>query len=397
MRLRSKFKITYIQLLVYAMFIAVFKPYLLPDLVQVIMRIVLLIIVVVYLITHMSIKRLFNVSMVFCAAIFVSCAVNYINGILSFQNFLNGTQYAICLYCMYTVIQYCTLRGHQEIMLDALYKITFVYCLISAISILLGGNGQINTTYFFGTKFFTSYFFILFTGFFYLRFCMCKGRNTTFKLRFIILGAISGVMIICIECGTGLIAYILLFSLGFLPVRLRKNLEKPIFLLGMVIASLLVLLIIIPILQNGIVQYIIVNLLHRDLDLTDRLRYYAKAATVFNKDNLLFGYGYASSLMRSRIGLGTNIQNGLLQYMIMYGFAGAGAFLWEVFYCARKGGCRKDNWGLYMVVYAMIAAATVEVSYNTVFFLAIFLIRWSEQGNITKNTIKNQKREKRDG
>lgn len=369
-------KISKIDLLIWAMFLTTFRPVLVPEYVRVGGGIALLFLVLLYLILHLPLIKLFNISLIYSLAVIASCVFNYVNGNLSLQNLMNGFQHALCLYCMYTVIQYCVQKGYKERMISALFSICLVYCILSFVSILMGGNGLAKVSYLFGTKFFTSYIFILFSGLYYLKYGENIKRNVNYsRVGFMTVIIFTLIVLLLINCSTALVAFIVFIGLCFTGSTVRRNLKRPFIFTFAVIGSMLILMALTDILQSGVAQYLVTTILHRNLTLTDRLRYYARAANVFEAGNSFWGYGYASDLMRNIIGLGSNIQNGLLQHLLTYGFVGLASFLLTIFMCLKRPVNSERTWGIYMMLYALVVAATVEVSYNTIFFLGIFLIK----------------------
>ena len=376
-QIKRYFVTTKENLTIYALILAVFKPYFLPDGVISIFRVVFLGYVLLFLFLHRKLKYLINLSNPFAVMIIVSCVLNYFEKKLSIYNLNFGVLYALCAICMGAMIKYCLQKNTFLNLLHCLRKIFFIYFLISIMSMLIQERNTME--YAFGSKFMTSYIILLMPGLFYTQCLLTNHSKDKVKFYFIVLASFFA--LIYMETITGLISYLAFIMLCIFGKKILRLLSNPYFFVIAVISSLLILLTLSAILQIGGVQRIITGILHKDITLTDRMRYYSRALHVFNSGNIWFGAGYASSLLRNSIGLGSNIQNGLLQHVLSYGVLGGIAF---IIICFRGLNikCAKipdESLGIIAVLYAFVLAAIVEVSYNHVFLLTLFLAYGMQQ------------------
>lgn len=359
-------------LVFYAMFIAMFRPEVLPANVQVGLRIALLAITLVYIIFTTKIKDYFNAALPLSLCIFLSSFINYRDGLLSYSNFLNGTLRALCIYCLYLMFRKIKEQKGAHTLLVYLHRILTLYFIVSVISIFVIVRDQ-NGLYFFGSKYTTTYLLIFYSGVTYSINEDIIKQSLQSRIKYLSIYLIVAFSIAFTGCATGVVTYAVFFLLAFSGDRLRKTLSKPHVVVLCMIGALLFLLSLQAILQNSLVQSLIIDVLHKDLTLTDRLRYYNRATSVIQNGNIYWGYGYASDLMRSNIGLGTNLQNGLLQMIAEYGVVTVVVLLFSTFYLTRNK-FETSYWGIYMALYTFIIASMVEVSYSLVFYSILFLV-----------------------
>ena len=193
----------------------------------------------------------------------------------------------------------------------------------------------------------------------------------------------------------------LIFIMLHLPEKAKKFFSNPIVIIGFLILSMLMIFIIPELLKLKLVQFVVQDIMGKDLTLTDRLRYYERAVDVYKQGGIWLGYGYESNVMRDNIAFGTNIQNGLAHIMLSFGLIGGLALIIMIFRSVhisnqnKKITCnvplRASNWALYAVLYGFIFAAIAEISLSFVFFITIFIIRWSENYLGFERSLKRKK------
>ncbi|WP_289301014.1 hypothetical protein [Sporofaciens musculi] len=367
-----KINISLTTIMLYAMFIAMFRPEILQPNVQVVFRIAFLGLTLIYILLTTNIREYWNVALPLSLCVFLSSFINYKDGLLNYSNFLNGTLRAMCIYCLYIMFSKVVKQKGAHALLVYLHRLLSLYAIISVISIFWVVRDQ-NGLYFFGSKYTTTYLLIFYSG---VTFCLYEDRikqSLYYKIKYLFIYLIVGLSIAYTGCVTGVVTYAAFFVLSFAGDQIKRILTKPHVVVLCMIGALLLLLSLQAVLQNELVKDIIINILHKDLTLTDRLRYYNRAAFVIQNGNLFWGYGYASELMRSNIGLGTNLQNGLLHMIAEYGGVTVIVLLISTFYLTRNN-FKTAYWGMYMALYTFIIASIVEVSYQLVFYSILFLV-----------------------
>ena len=365
-------KIKVLDIITILMYIAIFKFYIGPQITQQITKIVLMGIVVFYLWFSCSWNKIRNISTPLVVSFLLSSIIGYFGGSVEIKAFFDGVLNVICIYCLYGVIQQYKKRKETARLIELLFRMTLIYCVLSFFSIVITGVSIYGTekVYIFGYKFLTSYFFVLLTGLYFVR---NYNRRISRKKRicFIILAAFSFTISYWVHCSTTMIATAFLVIATIMPDRFKAILQKrKVVLLSICIAGLFPLFVV-SLLKVPQVQYFISQVLGKSLGLTGRLHIYDVLQSII-ADRPLFGYGYNSFIVEATAGYG-NAQNGLLEIMVNFGVIGTIFFIVTVYRCVEEK-AEINSYGLYVVLYTLIICSTVEISYNYIFFLTVFLL-----------------------
>ena len=141
-------------LLIYALFIAICKPYFLQTIVQQIIKLIFICIILLFIFTRTKKNEYFNISLIFGGSVIVSSffanRMNYISN----MSFFNAIYFAVCFYCIYSLIGYFAKRNRSKECLIYLLDIVFLYCVASIITyfvpLYVDGSGLV--VYAFGNK-----------------------------------------------------------------------------------------------------------------------------------------------------------------------------------------------------------------------------------------------------
>lgn len=376
-------RVNYVSLVIYALLLALFKIFVIPTFLQQITKIIFLTFVLGFLVTRMKRKEILNISILCGMVIVISSFFAYFTGKIDIDNAFNSILHAICIYCTYTLISYCSKYGYMKMFINNLYKILCFYCMMSIISLIIVGSTATDDLfyYFAGNKFRTSYYFILLASTYLLK-CYWKIKsNYLYKLRYITLCLFVSFVCYTLRCSTAVVGSMLLLVLFIIPEKLINIIKKR----STVLISLIVVTIILPtiqsILKNPYINYFIVNILGENIGLTGRFVIYEKVPFVIENSKIL-GHGYGNYAVGSVVGFG-NAQNGMLQILVDYGIIGYIGFIFLVTYCFSKALKVKNNYfyGAYVFVYIMIFCSIIEVCFNYMFYISLFLLRWSIGGN----------------
>ena len=373
-----------------ALFLAIFKAEGLPFLIRYSIQIIMFAICLLYLLV--SNARLQKRNIMVCIAIpfCISSMIAYADGFISLGNFVNCFYYMVCLLLACYFFMIWVKRGKYHLLITILHRVVFTYCLLSVLSVAYVGtmNAEV-TTYIFGGKFITTYFFVLFLGLSYAQRQdkLLKSKKYLFKFVFdcFLVFAFEKY----IHCSTGMIIAIFILLLAFVPQKVRRILTKKTLFVVLIMASGLVPIFIEGILQISLVQYFIVDVLGKSITLTDRLPIYTIYLFPLIKERMMFGHGYASSIMHLKTGVYWNAQNGLLDVMLNYGLFGVVGFLTACYKVSGNKNADTISWPLYTVLFSLILAATIEVSYDIMFFFTLsllFVSRYSENTTCIKNS-----------
>ena len=379
--------ITYVVLTV--VFFGVLRPSFLGGTVGICFRVLCLTVGMFFFIFNLKIRKMINMSLIYVIPVIISCVYNYLYKGLNLSNLINGLQYALCIYEIYTMFQYCDQKKTSRRLTEVLCKICGFYCFLSAVTVFIFGKSYLfSSSYFIGSKYMVSYIMMLYIGLKYnLNESLYKSNKTVY-CKFIGIFVIFEIVVWYANCMTGFSALFLIFLLLHASEKAKKFLSNPAVIIGFLILSMMMIFIIPSLLKLKLVQFVVQDVMGKDLTLTDRLRYYDRAVDVYKQGGIWLGYGYESNVMRDNIALGTNIQNGLAHIMLSYGLIGGLALIIMLFRAVSISNknnkivylqkARASNWALYAVIYGFIFAAVAEVSLSFIFFFTIFIIRWSE-------------------
>lgn len=367
-----------IDFVIFALYLALFKIYAVPQLVQQGYKVVFLVAVFWYFFRNMERKRFLNMTIPYGCVVILSTVLGFFSGWVGLANIVHAVTYAACLLALYMLCLHCREQNYMMMAAKRLLQITALYCGISVLSIIIQGHSADGTsiTYFFGNKFATSYYFIMFAALVYMVYYEYIMKGIFMKLAFSCL-AVS-VVLICnyVYCTTAVLAALVLVVAPLLPEKLRNFLMHPLTIMGCVVAVAVLPLLIDPIMNNKLVQFVVQDVLGENLALTGRRKIYTALADIID-GNILLGYGYGNRVVEKVVSFG-NAQNGFLQLAVDYGVLGGVAFVAMLLRCVLFPTEKRRYWPVYVLMYTMIIASIVEISYNYIFFLAIFVLRWAQ-------------------
>lgn len=370
-----------------ALYLALFKVYAVPQLVQQAFKIGALVFVFWYFYRNLPGKRFWNMTVPYSALVVLSTVLGWIFGHVGFMSMVHGVTYGACLLALYLLFSHGAEQGQTRHILVRLLQITGVYCVISAISIIILGGSDDGTsiTYFFGNKFSTSYYFVLFAGLVYILYYKFIMESWLARGWFAALALVVVVICYKIYCTTAVLAGLVLVVAPLLGQKLRRLLMHPATVVTCVFLVAVFPLVVEPLLQNSLVQFVIQKVLGESLTLTGRLSIYRALADIID-GSILFGYGYGNRIVEQVVAFG-NAQNGFLQLVIDYGVLGGVAFMAMLLRCIIFSGEKEKVWPAYVLMYVMIVASMVEITYNFIFFMAIFILRFAEQDDGSRGVL----------
>ena len=367
-------KLKKVEMAIYALFFALFKIYIIPQILQQTLKIILLVYVFIFLLKNIRINNIYNATIPFGISIILSGIISHVNGQVGLQSIYNGILHVLCLYLTFMLVRYCKEHKYYEILTSCLFRITTLYCILSFFSMIALGHSDVGTeiTYFFGYKFMTSYYFILGIALFRIKYYKRLKRYKRYEIAYFILSACT--LFICrwLYCSTAMVASLLLLIVPFVSRRTKKIAMNPLAVILFIILAGLLPFAIELIMKISFVQHVVADILHKSLNLTGRVKIYAFLEQIISERSL-FGYGYGNVAVERVVGYG-NAQNGLMQLIVDYGLIGAALFFILVYSCLRKRKISESLEGFYMVLYIMIICSTVEISYNYIFYMVLFVI-----------------------
>lgn len=359
------------------LYIAVFKFYVGPQALQQIVKISFIGIVILLLADGASWKQLLNRASLMAVSFVASGLIGSITGEVTRKAVLDGVLYAMCIYCIYSVIQKYAKYDRVPKFINLTFYMTAIYCAISLISVYFVGVSKYGTEkeYFFGNKFSTCYFFILLTGLYYVK-NLNKRKSCLMRVSFFVLAVLSFCVSYWVYCSTALMGTIVLLAGAAIPDCIKGKLQSKKLVVALICVTGLFPFLATTLLEISQIQYLFYQIMGKSLGLTGRLHIYDLLPSIISK-RPIFGYGYNCFVVDAVAGYG-NAQNGLMELVVNFGFAGMLFFI-SMVYKSLNVKIEPRNYGLYIVLYALILCSTVEVSYNFYFYIALFLIFFNSE------------------
>ena len=368
-------KISTLYITLCLLWIALFKIYLIPKNLQQMIKIIAILIITLFIIKNIkSKKNLINRKILFwCFIIIISSIWGNIKGYIVFDNVLNSILHAICIYYIFVLIEYSKEHNKIDEVLKSLIFILTIYNSISILTIIaFGYNTEAAIIYFLGDKFRTSYYFIMLCAVIICLYNKKIQKNLILKFFYFIL--IVGVIFICsyMKCSTTVIGATAFLILYIIPKKYKNILCKKETILIILVLSAIIIFGFNYVLSFDIVRYIIVNVLHENINLTGRMHIYSFLIEVL-KQSLIIGHGYGNYAVGNASGFG-NAQNAIFQILIDYGVIGLLIFLKFFYECIKNNNVNSKNWGMYMYLIISLICSSVEISFNYLFYISLIFI-----------------------
>ena len=231
-------------------------------------------------------------------------------------------------------------------------------------------SGRDIGTCFIGNKFSVAYAHLML--FFLLIFLEKKKRKRTQKI--VLYALIMSALCILIECVTVMLAVWLVVLIYFLNPLFSKILSNAVIFAGCFFTSAFFLILFNEILSLNIVQFFLVNILHRDATLTGRLEIYPYIFRALSSHQWL-GYGYGTSIIKDISTWYANAQNAFWDFVIRYGIITMATLIFLLLLIIHKYhkvqlkiGYNKTLCLLLSIIYVYMFMGMVEIVYNKHFF-----------------------------
>lgn len=246
-----------------------------------------------------------------------------------------------------------------------------IYMLVKPLGVAYSIQGG-QRVYLIGDKFMTAYELMIWL----IAACLLFQDNMTILRR--ILLAIMSVYIAYVELSmdgtTGVVMLILFWSVVLLSNRAVLNyLMRPAIIFG-VLASFTVILVLYQenLFSNQIFSNLIVNVLNKDITMTNRTVIYSKFPDVF-KNSPIWGYGFNTTGVFEIIHT-QNFQNSYLQTLFSYGLAGMISFGLLIMIHIRdniRNKIKSKYWLAGVLIFLIIALVEIPLQEYFVFLLIL--------------------------
>lgn len=254
-------------------------------------------------------KRFFKLFLIYSMLIIYSSIKNFSMHTIT-NTIINGLMYILMFFEFFTIFSLFKQNQNKRIIYMTFYYLSLIYVIITDIMIIINPNlfMKKGNYYFVGNK-----FSVVYIHFNLIMFYMLMKKINKYDGKLIAIIILTMIISIKIECMTGIIALLALIFIKLLPIKILENGNFAILLL---IASGIFSFKYESILQNEYVQFFIVEVLNRNLNLTGRTVIF-KYIPVIIKNKLLLGYGHGTSyeVFIKSINY-PNSQNGLIDMIV---------------------------------------------------------------------------------
>lgn len=255
------------------------------------------------------------------------------------------------------------------------YRLTVFYVVLTDMLLILYPKLVLEQEgyYLIGNKFSVVYTHLLMLCLYWF----VKGK-TSKNNRFIllILYALTLFVSFYIDSTTGVIGSILLFLFMVLYKKIGLFVMKPFIPVVILIVSC-TFFFIFSISDNGLMKFIVVDLLAKDSTMTGRTDIYLNVFSLL-PGHLWSGYGYGSTYEVCMDILGApNTQNGLLELLVQHGIMGVVLFFVLMFMVFKKNSYLKTRLysrAIVAMIYIYIVLASVEITLGLEFFVLLAIL-----------------------
>lgn len=366
-------------LIVYALFFAIIRPYFLQETIRQVLKLVIIFSVFIYVILKTSPKDWINIAILIGGSIIISSFIAYRSNYIARSTLFDGIYYAICIYVVYITIQYFAKRNRSSDLLRGVLDISSIYAFLTYLSLIhplyIDDSGLV--TYLFGNKFQSSYILLFHLAAFFSVHRKKIKSNVKYKCLYFTLILLSIMFSIITHCSTTILASALYLVFYFINDDLRAVLMKPKAISLAVGFSAAFPVLMTVILSNKYVQYLVINVLGESSDLNYRNIIYNNHLFSLVRESFLFGYGYNNTAMLDRTNqVFSNAQNGFFDVVLKYGVTGGLFFVFTILACYKFSSRSERVEGFSFLIYALLFAGMIEVTYNWFMIFGIFFVRW---------------------
>ncbi len=301
----------------------------------------------------------------------------------SFKDLINTF---LPIFSLCTIIEMNVIDNLKNL-LKAFLVILVPYTLINFISIILFPNG-LYTVLTRGNSIYLCWFFgyknpqirillptVMFT------FINSKVNESRFSKNLnIIILVIVWMTTILVKSTTAMIG-MFIFSVVLVSTKMKflRKMLSIVNLRNLLIASLIMIILIVNFNIQSKFAFLIENILHKSLDLTDRTYIWEKSLNQIY-DNFIFGCGFQSEEMFANVIVGTHPHNYMLYQLYNFGIIGTGLLLllWDFAYqILSKNDDKKISIYIFVTLFAFIIMGLTESLTETVLLYPILIFSYN--------------------
>lgn len=401
----SKLEVTYIQLFSILSILVTFLPNGLiyaSGMAAQIVRVMYFVQLIIYSVTILlCIKKGLRlvtapiIGFVVWGAILLLVTINYTRDLMKV---FRAVAYLLGIITIFLIVTYM-FAYQSEILFSTIYRLFTVFSFLNLATVILAPNGLFSygwqgATYWFGGKFITFYTY-------YIWLCLYSIKKRKKNIMSFVLPVAVGIFLcIRINCSTGIacMCVTLFLILG------RKIVAKirPWMLIVIVLGITTIMVFSNILFNNPMIQYFVVNVLHRSNLMTGRVEIYNAFLTIMKSD-IWLGAGYDNTIVMQNTRLGyLNAQNGILDVITQTGLIGLIPFVYTIYAFWNYGYAYFSNIENQLAAIFLMGfffCSFGEISFNTYFFFLLALVSGDLSNvvgramglRVTLNTKRNRK------
>ena len=303
-------------------------------------------------------------------AILILVTINYTKDLMKV---FRAIIYLLGILAIFLIVAYMFAYKSEKIF-SMIYGIFTVFSAFNLTTVILAPNGLFSygwqgSTYWFGGKFITFYMY-------YIWLCLYSIKKRERNIIAFVLPFAVGIFLCTrISCSTG-IACVCVSVILILGRKIVVKI-KPWMLITIVLGITTIMVFSNILFNNSMIQYFIVNVLHRSSFMTGRVEIYNAFLKIMRTD-IWLGAGYDNTIVTQNTTLGyLNAQNGILDVITQTGLIGLVPFVYTIYAFLN------DGYGYFNKIENQLAVIFLmgfffcsfgEISFNTYFFLLLALV-----------------------
>lgn len=314
-------------------------------------------------------RRINMILLVFLSIIVISSVYNDMNP-------YRGINFAIQILLVFLYFEFLSENNIIDKNLQLIKYLTLILCIISDAILIVTDRFYISSGgyYLIGNKFDLSYLHILvFTLFLYFR----RKNNSIDTIKCILMFILTIIIAIKVKCSTALVGTMIVLILNLMNKKVLQKIYNSKVAIVILLFAFSFFIIYNVILNNSFVQYIVKDVLNRDLSLTGRTRIYDEIIDIVDEKALLgYGYGNSYEILMKKIAA-PNTQNGLMESIFNYGIFGA-IMLVIIYHSVVKN--NTNNTKIYpflAYLYMLVLLSMIEITFELLFFVILAVINGS--------------------
>lgn len=303
--------------------------------------------------------------------------------------FLAGIVYSAIVFEAFLLFQYFSYKGRMLRGINILYYLTLGYIIFTDLLIIIKPELFLQNYgyYFIGNKFAVSYLHFQLIALYWYK---CRNNEKLLLRSKLFITAVFILTIFIslqISSSSGIAGSLILVLFIIFNKQLSNILTKPSMAIITLLAACSILLLFDTVLNSNFMQFIIEDVLGRDMTLTGRMPIYNNFNNLIS-GHFWTGYGHGSTYeVCMRIMGAPNTQNGLFEILMQYGVFGVVSIISLIYVSFKKIKITNEIFPIVAMVYVYMLLASIEITLSLRFLSMLSIIAsMQKQTNITNGS-----------